>query len=125
MRSPAKFILLLMAMVFLLTNMGVGGFHSKEFTHDLDHHGQPLPLAFDHTHVGVFQGDGRGVSDTADEIEHQLLHAMGTLHLVIGSAASFSWDIAAQILVPVLSAGRLPLAAPESPFRPPRSSAFI
>lgn len=109
MRSPAKFILLLMAMVFLPTNVGAGGFHSKEFAHDLDHHGQPLPLAFNHTHVGVFEGDGHDAPDIADDIEHQLLHAVGTLHLVTSSAASFAWDIAAQIQVSVLSAGRLPL----------------
>ena len=118
-----------MALVFLMTSSGGLGFHPKEFAHGLDHHGQPQPLAFDHAHPEVFaadQDDRRlgDASDPAGELEHQLLHAVGTIHLVTGSTANFSWDFASHILTPLSSTRRLLVALPESPFRPPRSPAF-
>ena len=120
---------MLMVLVFSLTSSGGFGFHPKEFTHDLGHHGQPLPLAFDHTHPEVFAA-GRDdhtnghAPDSAGEIEHQLLHAMGTIHLVTGSTANFSWDFASHVLTTLSSTRRILAALSESPFRPPRSPAF-
>lgn len=118
-----------MAMVFLMTSSGGFGFHPKEFVHDLDHHGRPQPLAFDHAHPEIFTAEQnkQALGDafiSSEELEHQLLHAVGTVHLVTASTASFSWDFAAHVLTALSSNRRLLLAVPESPFRPPRSSAF-
>ena len=129
MRGLPKFIVTVMVLVFLMTSSGGFGFHPKEFAHDLDHHGQPQPLAFDHAHPDVFVPVQEGqlhddASETAAELEHQLLHAVGTVHLVTGSTANFSWDFAKHVLTPLSSTRRLLVALPESPFRPPRSPAF-
>ena len=118
-----------MALVFLMTSSGGFGFHPKEFAHDLDHHGNTPPLAFDHAHPEVFTANQNDLthadaSDSSEELEHQLLHAVGTVHLVTASAANFSWDFATHVLTALSSNRRLLLAVPESPFRPPRSSAF-
>ena len=126
MRSLHRFFALVILLVFLLTSSGGFGFHPKEFTHDLSHHGQPQSVAFDHVYPEVITAvqedlpNGKAV-DAAAELEHQLLHAVGTVHLVTGSTANFSFDFTSHVLVPVSSKRRLLVAPPESPFRPPRS----
>ena len=120
---------MVMALVFLLTSSGGFGFHPKEFDHDLDHHGQQQPLAFDHAHPDVFAADRDDythgdASDPAADLEHQLLHAVGTIHLVTGSTANFSLSFATHVLTSLAGTRRLLVALPESPFRPPRSPAF-
>ena len=120
---------MVMALVFLLTSSGAFGFHPKEFAHNLDHHGQLQPLAFDHAHPDVLATDTDApthgdASNFAAELEHQLLHALGTIHLATGRTASLSWDFATHVLTALSSTRRLLVALPESPFRPPRSSAF-
>lgn len=112
-------------LVFLLTSMGARGFHSKEFVHDLAHHGQANIAALDSAHAGVLEAAENPKSEPLDEMEHQLFHAVSTLYLLASATVSFSWDASAQILVPASSSPSLPLAELESPFRPPRSSAFI
>ena len=125
----SKFLVLVISLVFLLTSSGGFGFHPKEFSHNLAHQGQQQPLAFDHAHPEVFSAAQEehmpgNAPDTTAELEHQLLHAVGTVHLVTGSTANFSWDFATHILIPLLSNRRLLVASTESPFRPPRSPAF-
>lgn len=112
-------------LVFLLTSMGARGFHSKEFIHDLDHHGQTSIATLDSAHTVAPETGENPKSEPLDEMEHQLFHAVSTLYLLASAAASFSWDASAQILVPASSSLSLPVAELESPFRPPRSSAFI
>lgn len=129
MHSSTKFIVMVIALVFLLTSPGGFGFHSKEFVHDQGHHGQPPPSALEHAHADMFSAapdaQVRGASaDPAEEVAHQLLHALGTVHLVTPSPANFAWDLAAHLFVQRPSNRRLPLALPESPFRPPRSAAI-
>ena len=125
MRRSARTILSLLMLVFLLTSMGARGFNSKEFVHDLDHHGQTNMAALDNAHPGAFEVDDSQESEPLDEIEHQLFHTVSTLYLLASPTASFSWDASAQILVPASSSPSLPLAELESPFRPPRSLTFI
>lgn len=131
MHSSAKFIVMVMALVFLLTSPGGFGFHSKEFVHDLDHHRQlQVQLsAFEDMHADIFTAGSNAqtpgdAADPAEEVAHQLLHALGTVHLVTSSPANFSWNLAAHLFIQLPGNRRLPLALPESPFRPPRSSAF-
>lgn len=125
MRSSARIILTLLMFVFLLTNMGAHGFNFKELTHDLDHHGQTSIATLDGAHTGALGSGGEPNSELLDEFEHQLFHAVSTLYMLASATASFPWDASAQILVPASSSPSLPLAELESPFRPPRSLAFI
>ena len=118
------------ALVFLLTSAGGFGFHPKELAHDLAHHGQLQPLAFDHAHTGVIAADRDAhtlgdVPDPVEELEHQLLHAVDTSHLVTGSTANFSWDFATHVMTPLSNHRRHLPALSESPFRPPRIPAFV
>ena len=115
----------MLMLVFLLTSLGARGFHSKEFVHDLDHHGQTSIATLDSAHTGVLEADGKPKAEPLDEFEHQLFHAVSTPYMLASATASFSWDASAQILVPASSSPSLPVAELESPFRPPRSSAFI
>lgn len=112
-------------LVFLLTSMGARGFHSKEFVHDLDHHGQPSVATLDSAHTSAFESGEEPKAEPLDEFEHQLFHAVSTLYMLASATASFSWDASAQILVPASSSPSLPVAELEPPFRPPRSSTFI
>ena len=112
-------------LVFLLTSMGARGFHSKELIHDLDHHGQTSIATLGGAHAGAPEAGENPTSEPLDEMEHQLFHAVSTLYMLASATASFSWDASAQILVPASSSPSLPVAELESPFRPPRSSAFI
>ena len=129
MHSSAKFIVMVMALVFLLTSPGGFGFHSKEFVHDPDHHRQLQLSAFEDMHAAIFAAGSNAqtpgdAADPAEEVAHQLLHALGTVHLVTSSPANLSWGLAAHLFIQLPGNRRLPLALPESPFRPPRSSAF-
>ena len=129
MRNPPKFFLMVMTLVFLLTSSGGFAFHPKEFAHNLDHHGQPQPLTFDHAHPEVFAAEQKDLthgeaSGFSEELEHQLLHAVGTVHLVTTSATHFSWEFATHVLTALSGNRRLLLAVAESPFRPPRGPAF-
>ena len=133
MHSATKFIVMVMALVFLLTSPGGFGFHSKEFAHDLDHHRQLQVqvqlFAFEATHADMFTAASHAqtpgdAADPAEEVAHQLLHALGTVHLVMPSPANLSWGLAAHLFKQLSGNRRLPLALPESPFRPPRSPAF-
>ena len=111
--------------VVLLTSMGARGFNSKEFSHDLDHHGQADIVALDYIYEATLKtGEGPG-SAPLDEIAHQFLHAVSELHFLASTTVSAPWENSAQILVPASSSPSLPVAELESPFRPPRSSAFI
>ena len=111
-------------LVILLTSIGARGFHSKELVHDLEHHGQTSIATLDGAHTGALESSGEPNSELLDEFEHRLFHAVSTLYTLASATASFSWDASAQILVPAPSSPGPPLAEPESPFRPPRSSAF-
>lgn len=111
--------------VLLLTNMGAHGFNSKELTHDLDHHGQTGMLASDHVHTVVLEADENLKPESLDELEHHLLHAAGTAYFLVSSPSSLFWNASVLTLTPASGSSSLPLAETESPFRPPRSSAFI
>lgn len=125
MHRSARTILSLLVFVFLLTSMGARGMLSKELVHDLDHHGQTSIALLGSAHMGAPEAGGNPKSEPLDEIEHQLLHAVSTLYVLASATASFSWDASAQILAPASSSTGLPIAEIETPFRPPRSSAFI
>lgn len=125
MRRATRTVLSMLMLVFLLTSMGARGFHSKEFVHDLDHHGQTSVATLDSVHTSSFEPGEASKADPIDELEHQLFHAVSTLYMLASATASFSWDASAQILVPASSSSSLPVAELEPPFRPPRSSAFI
>ena len=125
MRRSARTILSLLILVFLMTSMGARGFNSKEVVHDLDHHGQTNMAAQDDVQTGVLEAGENPKSELLDEIEHKLLHSVSELHFLANMAISAPWDASARILAPASSAPSLPLAELDSPFRPPRSSAFI
>ena len=112
-------------LVFLLTSIGARGFHSKEFIHDLNHHGQLLSTTLDNVYATASETNGLQKADLLDEIEHKLFHAVSTFYLLASALASFPWNALLQVLVPALSTHSLPRDGLESPFRPPRSSAFI
>lgn len=112
-------------LVFLLTSMGARGFNPKELVHDLDHHGQATMAALDSAHTNPLEAGNNQQSEPFGETEHQLFHALSTLYLLPSAATSCSWDAPSQVLVPASSSPSLPLAELESPFRPPRSFAFI
>ena len=130
MYRSAKFVGMVMALVFMLTSQGGFGFHPKEFVHDLDHHRQPpSAVKHAHAHADMFTPDPDAQThgnpaDPSGEVAHQLLHALATVHLVTPSPANFSWGLASHLFIPLPSNRRLLLALPESPFRPPRSTAF-
>lgn len=111
--------------VFLLTSMGARGFNSKEFSHDLDHHGQTDIVALDYAYNATLTTGENSGSAPLDEIAHQLLHAVSELHFLASTALSAPWENSARVLAPASSSPSLPVAALESPFRPPRRSAFI
>ena len=112
-------------LVFLLTSMGARGFLSRELVHDLDHHGHSGFATLDNAHTGTSEAGGMPKSEPLNDAEHQLLHAVGTLYVLASSIASVSWDASTQIVVPALSFRGLPIVELETPFRPPRRSAFI
>ncbi|MDP2818936.1 MAG: hypothetical protein Q8O29_11825 [Polaromonas sp.] len=119
MRRATRTILSLLMLVFLLTSMGVRGFHSKELVHDLDHHGRTSIATLDIAHTGALESGGKLKAEPLDEFEHQLAHAVSTLYMLASATASFSWNASAQILVPASSFPSLPVAELEPPFRPP------
>ena len=125
MRRSARTFLSLLMLVFLLASMGARGFHSKEWVHDLDHHGHLGFSTLDYAHTGTPQAGGMPASEPFDEVEHLLLHAVGTLYVLASPIAIFSWDVSAQIVVPDSSFPGLPIMALETPFRPPRRSALL
>ena len=125
MRLSTRIILSVLIVGFLLTGMVARGFHPKEMVHDLDHHGQTSVATLDSAHRPLLESRETPKSESFDEVEHQLFHAVSTLHLLASAAPSFFWDAVAQILVPALNSPSLPVAELEPPFRPPRSSAFI
>lgn len=125
MRSSTRTILSLLMLAFLLASMGARGFHSKEFVHDLEHHGQTSIATLDSAHSDVLAAGENPKPELIDEVEHQLFHAVSTLYLLASSSTSFSWDASPQIWVPHAGFPNLPLAELESPFRPPRSLAVL
>jgi hypothetical protein len=125
MRRSARFIVLILSLVFLLTSAGGFGFNAKKFAHDLDHHGQ-LPLSSTHhapskfaaaTHYGEANHE---TSAKAADLEHQLLHAAGTVQLFTVATVNFFWAPAGITLLPMLHSRPLAIALLETPFRPPR-----
>lgn len=115
----------MLMLVFLLTSLGARGFHSKEFVHDLDHHGQTSVATLGSAHTSTLELGEESNAEPFDELEHQLFHAVSALYMLASATGSFSWDASAQILVPASSSSSLPVPELEPPFRPPRSSAFI
>ncbi len=112
-------------LVMLLMGIGTRGFQSKELVHGLDHHAQASIATLGSAHTGAPETGENSKPEPLDEFEHQLFHAVSTPYLLASATPSFSWDASTQILVPVSSSPSLPVAELETPFRPPRSSAFI
>jgi hypothetical protein len=125
MRRSSRTILLLLMFAFLLTSMGARGFNSKELVHNLDHHSRGNSVVLEHGHTVALSAGEKPKSEPLDEIAHELLHAVSALHFLASAAASSSWDASVRLLVPTSDSSSLSTTELESPFRPPRSFAFI
>ena len=125
MRSSDRFIVLILSLVFLLTSAGGFGFNANKFAHDLDHHGQLQSPSTHHapSKFAAAAHDGETdhqVAAGATELDHQLLHAMGTVQLFTAATVNFFWAPAGSILLPMLHSSPPAIALFETPFRPPR-----
>ena len=127
MSSASRFVVLVLSLVFLLTSAGGFAFNANKFTHDLDHHRQLHSSFIAHapSKLPATAHDGEANHETsagATELEHQLLHAMGSVQLFTIATINFFWAPAGSILLPMLQSRRLAVALLETPFRPPRSA---
>ena len=125
MRSSSRILLILLTFVFLMTKGGTHGFSSAELAHDFDHHGPSEAFSSNHLAPLALDFSANSMSEPMGELEHHLLHALSTLHLLVSSLEGISWNSSKHRLSPASGAPSLPQAEIESPFRPPRSSAFI
>lgn len=125
MRSSSRIILILLAFVFLMTKGGTHGFSSAELAHDFDLHGPSESLTSSHIASMALDFSATPMSEPLGELEHHLLHALSAQHVMVNSFAGIAWNSSKHRLTPASGAPSLPKAEIESPFRPPRSSAFI
>ena len=125
MSSCSRFVVLVLSLVFLLTSAGGFAFNANKFAHDLDHYGQLQSSFITHAPAKLLaaEHDREANHQTAEgtaELEHQLLHAMGTVQLFTVATVNFFWAPAGSILLPMLHSRPLAMALHETPFRPPR-----
>ena len=125
MRSSSRILLILLTFVFLMTKGGTHGFSSAELAHDFDYHRPSESMTSSHIAPLALDFGANPMSEPLGELEHHLLHALSTLHLLVNTFAGISWNSSKQKLTPASGTPSLPQAEIESPFRPPRSSAFI
>lgn len=125
MRSSSRISLILVTFIFLITKGGTHGFSSAELAHDFDHHGPSESLSSGHSSPLALDFSANPMSEPLGELEHHLLHALSTLHLLVSTFAGISSNSSKHKLTPTCGMPSLPKAEVESPFRPPRSSAFI
>ena len=125
MRSSSRIFLVLLTFVFLIAKGGTHGFGSAELAHDFDHHGPSESLSSSHSAPLALDFSANPMPEPLGELEHHLLHALSTLHLLVSTFAGISWNSSKHKLTPASGILSLPKAEIESPFRPPRSSAFI
>ncbi len=125
MRSSSRIFLILLTFVFLIAKGGTHGFSSTELAHDFDHHGPSESLTASHSAPLALDSGAEPMSEPLSELEHHLLHAFSTLHLLVGTFAGIAGNSSKHELTPASGMPSLPKSEIESPFRPPRSSAFI
>lgn len=107
--------------VIFMMNMGVWSFQTNWLAHEIEHTTEAALTMLPSDHGDAHSHASTGDNDAPSTAEHQLLHAADHLQL-------FPSTIIPQGFVPqhsgVLTEFRLPavpLAASESPFRPPRN----
>ena len=125
MRSSSRVILILLTLVFLVTKSGAHEFSAAELAHDFNHHRPSESLTSSRIASLALDFGANPMSEPLGELEHHLLHALSTLHLLVSSFSGISWNSSKYKLTPASGTPSLPQAEIESPFRPPRSSAFI
>ena len=112
-------------LALLVMGMGARGMNSSEWAHGLNHHGLVDIATLDSAHTVMSKAGENRASELIDQVEHQLFHDIGTLYLLAGSLAIFSWGVSSQDQASTRSDLGLPLADLEPPFRPPRRFASI